>query len=89
MHRWLFQAIVLLTLSACASHVERTYADGSMTKVRVGFGNKISLDGTSIEPSELVINATERVATRVADKASEKILAKAIDGITTVAVSGQ
>jgi hypothetical protein len=73
----------LIALAGCASTLTTTSPDGVKTDMRVGFGNRIVSPPLTIEPSPVVVSAGERVLNTVAARASDEILARAVDGATS------
>lgn len=76
--------MALLGCTGCASTMTERRPDGSELRTKVGFGNRFSAGAVCVEPSPVVVAAGERVMLAVANRASDAILAKVVDGATSV-----
>lgn len=61
-------------LTGCASTVTGTGADGNPVTMKVGFGNRITTPGYTVEPAETVVNSAERVSMHAINTAPDAIL---------------
>ena len=72
-------SFAVILLCACASTIETTRPDGEKELIKVGFGNRISRDKLTVEPSPAVVEAGERLA----KTASTEVLTRVIDAAST------
>ena len=70
-HTWLLPGFMLL--AGCASTVAGFDAQNRPVTMHVGFGNRVTTPGFTVEPSEAVTGAAERVATFAMQTAPEAI----------------
>jgi hypothetical protein len=74
---------VTALLSGCASTVTVIRSDGTKVEARSGFGNRIQVESCSIEPSSEAVQAAERVGVLAVTKASEAVLLRMVDTVTS------
>ena len=65
--------LAALILTGCATTVTSTNTAGQPVSMKVGFGNRITTADYTVEPSEVVTNAAERVSMHAIQTAPETI----------------
>lgn len=64
---------MIVSLFGCSTTVTSTNAVGQPVSMKVGFGNRITTQDYTVEPSEVVTNAAERVSMYAIQTAPETI----------------
>lgn len=75
----------LFAVAGCATKTVATLPDGTVLETRAGFGNRTTFGPIAVEPAQGVVDAGERVAVAVIGRASEALLSRAVDAVTTAA----
>jgi hypothetical protein len=70
-------------LLGCASTATVVHPDGSSTVVKAGFGNKLTCGNVIAEPAQTVVDSGERIGSLIITTASEQLMAKLIDNVTS------
>lgn len=71
--------VFMVLFAGCGSTVITRSPDGTVTEINAGFGNRIEAPPVTIEPSGPVVEAGERVGTKAIEKATDRMVEKAIE----------